>query len=201
MTGTRWVGEWTADDGVGLIEVLLVTAIALSLVTLAAPLTTQAVDASRARHAAGFFGSRIRAARHQAVSANRAAAVVFEETGGDWSFRICVDGTGDGVRRTDIAAGRDTCTHGPYALTHLFPGVRLGLSPGVPTIDGEIGSTDGIRFGRAAMASCSAVGNCSPGTLYLRSSGDRQFAVRVAGVTGRTRVLRFDPGSGRWEGL
>lgn len=199
MSSTRWVDEWAAEAGIALVEVLLVAAIALSLATLAAPLTTQAVDASRARHAAGLLGSRIRAARQQAAATNRTVAVVFDDSAGDWSFRICVDGNGDGVRRADIAGGIDGCTAGPYRLAALFPGVTPGLSLDVPPIDDGAGGGEGVRFGRAAMASCSPLGTCSPGTLYLRSAGSRQFAIRVAGATGRIRVLRFDPGSGQWE--
>jgi hypothetical protein len=49
------------------------------------------------------------------------------------------------------------------------------------------------------MASCTPLGHCTPGTVYVRSARGEQFAVRVSGVTGRTRLLRFDPGTRTWR--
>jgi hypothetical protein len=48
------------------------------------------------------------------------------------------------------------------------------------------------------MISCSAAGGCTTGTVFLRSSGGDQYAVRVGGVAGRTRIMRFDRGVWRW---
>jgi hypothetical protein len=41
-------------------------------------------------------------------------------------------------------------------------------------------------------------GSASSGTLYLGGKGG-QYAVRVLGVTGRTRVLYFHPGDHTWS--
>jgi hypothetical protein len=47
------------------------------------------------------------------------------------------------------------------------------------------------------MLSLGPDGTASSGSVYLH--GRRlQYAVRVLGATGRTRVLRFDRGTGRW---
>jgi hypothetical protein len=40
-------------------------------------------------------------------------------------------------------------------------------------------------------------GTATSGSLYLHGR-ERQYAVRILGATGRTRVLRFDRGLGRW---
>ena len=37
------------------------------------------------------------------------------------------------------------------------------------------------------------------GTLFLRSTGGAQFAVRIAGVTGRSRVLRYESLKSGWK--
>jgi hypothetical protein len=49
------------------------------------------------------------------------------------------------------------------------------------------------------MASFSPAGGATPGTLFLRSAAGAQYAVRVGNMTGRTRVLRFDVGTGQWQ--
>jgi hypothetical protein len=41
-------------------------------------------------------------------------------------------------------------------------------------------------------------GTSSSGTLYLHGRTRAQYAVRVLGVTGRIRTLRFDEPRGRW---
>jgi hypothetical protein len=48
------------------------------------------------------------------------------------------------------------------------------------------------------MASFSATGTSSSGTVYLRSPKGAQYAVRISGVTGRTRLLKYDTGSRAW---
>lgn len=197
---TRWVCGRDLESGSTIVEVLLVAVLAMSLATMAVPLTAQVADVSRAHAAAAFLGARIRSARQQAVSGNRAVAVVFDRVGGAWVFRLCSDGNGNGVRRAEISTGGDSCGDGAYSLSGMFPGSEFGLLSGVPAIGEESGTEtdDGVRFGRSGMASCSSLGNCSPGTLYLRSQRGHQWAIRVAGVTGRTRLLRFDPGLARW---
>lgn len=194
----RWASGRPADSGVALVELVLVTVFVMSLAVMAVPLTAHAIDVSRVHAAAGFLAGRLRAARLHAVGRSVAVALVFERNEAGWSFRVCADGNDNGVRRADIAAGRDRCEAGPYRVAELFSGVDLALDPGVPTIDGEAGHSEGVRFGRSEMASCSPAGHCAPGTLYLRSGDGRQFAVRVAGLTGRTRLLRYDTGSSRW---
>jgi hypothetical protein len=49
------------------------------------------------------------------------------------------------------------------------------------------------------MASCSPLGSCTAGTVFLRSERGLQWAIRVAGVTGRTRILRYDNGARTWR--
>jgi len=49
------------------------------------------------------------------------------------------------------------------------------------------------------MASFSAAGTSTAGSLWLQSAGGTQYMVRVAGITGRVRILRFDIGSGEWR--
>lgn len=184
-------------EGAALIEVLLAAAFLVSIAGMAVPLTAQAADGARARSAAAFVAARLRLARMHAVSTHRATALVFDQVGDRWVFRRCSDGNDNGVRRTEIADGRDVCEKAGE-LDDQFSGVALALGTGIPDVDGDVSKPGAVRFGRSAMASCTPVGNCTPGSVYVRSEHGRQFAVRVSGITGRTRLLRFDPGTRRW---
>ena len=81
-----------------------------------------------------------------------------------------------------------------------FPGVRFGLMPGVPDVDGAPDQVngDGVRIGSARILTLGANGTATGGTLYVHGRR-RQFAVRVFGVTGRTRVIRYDAKSRKWN--
>ena len=69
----------------------------------------------------------------------------------------------------------------------------------VPDIDGAriTADSDGIRVGSSRILTLGPDGTATSGTLYLHGRRG-QYAVRVLGATGRTRVLRFDTGTGRW---
>jgi hypothetical protein len=50
----------------------------------------------------------------------------------------------------------------------------------------------------SALMSFSPIGTASSRTLYLRGGDGSQYAVRVLGATGRTRVLRYVAGTRVW---
>jgi hypothetical protein len=51
-----------------------------------------------------------------------------------------------------------------------------------------------VRFGSADLISFSPLGSCTSGSLFLRSRAGAQYIVRVAGGTGRVRVLMHETG-------
>ncbi len=189
------------DSAAGATFVDLVVAMAITGVLggLSVPLVSRAVEAGRIRQAAGLVASRFRLARAHAASATRVTTMVFERVEGRWMFEVCEDRNGNGVRRTEIQSGTDVCIDGPHDLASLFPGVQVAADPAVRGPDGESGSADPVRFGSANLASFSPAGTCSAGSLWLRSAGGTQFMGRVAGVTGRVRVLRYDAATGQWR--
>jgi len=70
---------------------------------------------------------------------------------------------------------------------------------GVPDVDGDHSAmSDGVRIGTSRILTLGPDGTATSGTLYVRGRRG-QFAVRILGATGRTRVLRFDPASGQWK--
>lgn len=179
-------------------ELLFVLALAATLGGLAIPLLDEAADDLRAAAAARYLAGRIHAARIEAITRGAAVALRFEADARDYVFTPVVDGNGNGVRTADIATGIDRPSGPRDRLGLKFPGVRVGLLPGVPDADGAVtGSTDGLRIGSARILTLSPDGTATSGTLYVQ--GQRaQYAVRVLGVTARTRVLAYERGTGTW---
>lgn len=186
-------------SGTSLPELLVVLALAAVCSAVALPVTAASIDAGRAWDAASFVSSRLHLARQQAVLRTASVGLVFDNVAGRWTMRICTDGNRNGLRRVDIADGTDRCPEGPFEIDALFPGAHLAVDGALRGPDGEPGSTDAVRFGRGDIASFSPGGSCTSGSLFVRSTKGVQYAVRVAGVTGRTRILRYDPGASVWR--
>jgi hypothetical protein len=134
----------------------------------------------------------------QAVAGSTSVALRFEPSSPDYLFTPYADGNGNGVRAADIHRGVDPPVGVPSRLGDNFAGVRFGLLPGVPDVDGASGDgTEGVRIGTSRILTMSANGTATSGTLYVH--GRRaQYAVRVLGATGRTRILKYDTGAGMW---
>jgi hypothetical protein len=92
----------------------------------------------------------------------------------------------------------DLCEPDRIDLSAMFGNVSIAVDPSLPGPEGGAGTADPVRFGASDMASFSPEGTGSAGTLYLRSRGGQQFAVRVS-TTGRTRILKYDPGGHAWR--
>lgn len=181
-----------SDAGATLIELLIALMVVVALGAISVPRAASVVDAGRARQAATFIGSRFRLARQQAVTLGANVGVVFDSTAGRWWVRVCRDGSRNGLRRADIQSGADPCLDGPYNLNDQFPGVDIAVDPLLRGPAGEPGNADPVRFGSSDIASFSPIGSCTAGSVFLRSRGGAQYAVRIAGVTGRLRVLWYE---------
>jgi prepilin-type N-terminal cleavage/methylation domain-containing protein len=180
------------------LETLLSVALLSVLVGIAVPLSGDVVDELRTAGAARHMAARIGRARMDAI--RRATAVGFRfQTGSvDYSFRAYVDGNGNGVRTLDIQRGIDEPDGTAAQIADNFPGIRFELRPDLPDLDGvRDGRTDGVRIGAARILTMSPDGTATSGTLYLRGRRS-QYAVRVLGATGRTRVLTYLSGDGTW---
>ncbi len=189
-------------DGASLVEMLIVITLVAVMAGVAVPLTARSIDASRARQAAGFLAAEFRRARQQAVARSASVGVVFDaNTSGRWTFRVCIDGNGNGIRRADISRGVDPCPEGPYDLTASFPGVTIAVDATLPSPDGGSGKSDAVQLGSSNLASFSSSGTSTSGTVFVRSGGGEQYAVRIAGATGRIRLMHFDVGVAQWLDL
>ena len=163
---------------------MLSVALTLSGIALSQVLST--LDHSRGHAAARYLAARLGLARAQAVARGAAVGLVFDEVPGGFAFTVFIDGNGSGIRTADIQAGIDTPIEPATRLFEQFPGVDIGLTPNSP-------GTDAVQLGRTNLLTFTPMGTATAGTVYIRDREGTQWAVRVLGATGRTRVLRYDP--------
>jgi Tfp pilus assembly protein FimT len=191
---------WKAGEGAGitLVEVLFATALLTTLTAMVVPGAQAALDELRTASAARYLAGRVMAMRMEAVRRSTAVALKFEADGDDYVFAPFADGNGNGVRTADIRAGIDRPLGATERLRDRFPGVRFTLQPDIRDVDNvDAAGADGVRIGTARILTMSPDGTATSGTLYMR--GERaQFAVRILGITGRTRVLQYRSGDRTW---
>lgn len=180
------------DDqhGYSLIELLFVCALLAVIGAASIPQSLAMIERARAFAAARYLSARMAQARLTAVSRSATVSLRFDRDARGFTFRAFVDGNRNGVRTRDILAGIDREIDEPVRLGDLFPGVTIGLQP-------DLGGGDGLQVG-GDLLSFSSSGTATSGSVYIRGPDASQFVVRVLGATGRTRVLRYDPGRAEW---
>jgi hypothetical protein len=162
------------------------------LTGMAVPQLMAGVDRSRARVAARYLAARMALARQQAVSRSASVAIRFGGAATGYEMAMFVDGNRNGLRTVDILAGVDRPIDPPERMADRFPGVTLGISPDTGLAGGP------VKIGSSNLLTFTPVGTATSGSIYLLGRDGTQFVVRVLGVTGRTRVLRYAPRRGEW---
>ena len=183
--------------GVTAIELIFTLATTVTVAAVSIAETTSAVDELRTAMAARYVAGLIGSARLDAVRRAGAVALRFEPDGDDFVYTPVEDGNGNGVRTAEIRDGVDFMRGPGERLRDRFADVRFELGAGIPDADGDYVAGDGVRIGSSRLLTLSADGTATSGTLYIR--GRRaQYAVRVLGATGRTRMLQYSPGNRVW---
>jgi len=172
------------------VDVLFIVSLIAILSAAVVPQSLTAVDRIRAGAAARHLASRMANARAQAVMRSAYVAMRFEDGPSGISFRMFVDGNGNGVRTADIGADIDRPLDTPTLLSDLFPGVAIAVS-------GSAG-TDAVRLGSTDLLSFTPLGTATSGSIYVRGRDGSQFAIRILGTTGRTRIQRYLERTRRW---
>lgn len=197
--GTRRVRGFT------LVELVVTLAITGLLAVVAAPPLLRAVAANRMRMAAAEIATSMRLSRAYAVRHQAKVGLRFDTGGeGKVTWTLYRDGDGDGVLKRDIDRGTDPVVR-TGRLQRLGNGARFGFPPGPPPRDpGDARRRldrldDPIRFNRSDMASFGPLGTATPGTVYLTDGRETLIAVRVTSVSGRVRVLVYDPATELWR--
>lgn len=151
------------------------------------------LDRSRAIAAARHLAQQCGIARFHAVGQGRYVAVRFTQAGDDYVAQLFVDGNRNGVRAADIALGIDTPLRAGIRLSADFSGTRIALDPSLGL------GVDPIRLSGSTLLSFSPAGTATGGSVYVLGRDGTQLVVRVLGVTGRTRVLRYQRATNAWE--
>ena len=189
--------------GYSLLEVVFVLGMVITVSAAAVPQSLEGIDDFRAAGATHYIAARLQRARMEAVMRSAEVAMRFNAAPEGYSFAVFLDGNGNGVRTRDIQSGLDGRIGPEERLFDQFAGVDFGAIPGLPAIDagGTPPGDDPIRLGASGFASFSARGTASTGTVYIRSGRQAQYAVRIFGDTGKTRMVKFDRHTRRWRPL
>ena len=174
--------RFTEVGGYSLLELMMAMTIGVLLTGTAVPEYLTGLDDLRARGAAHHLSGRLQRARMEAVRRSAMVGVQF---------------TADGRRALQLrrVSGRQS-ERRPHArhpewdrpadraverLPDQFPGVEFGAIPGLPPVDagGTAPGTDPVRLGSGSIASFSALGTATSGTVYIRGRRDSQYAVRI----------------------
>ena len=191
----------SGEPGFSLLESIVAVGLLAVTAAIALPSILGGLDDARAMAAARYLAGLARLARVQAATRSTHVGLRFEREGAAYRYAVYVDGNGNGLRSRDVRRGIDEPITPVERIGDRFPGVALGVAEGVTRIsDGRamMGGADPVRLGSADTLTFSPIGTATSGTIFLRSRKGRQYAVRVLGATGRTRVLEFRHESGSW---
>jgi hypothetical protein len=173
------------------LDVVFAAATLCVLFAVAIPQTITTVNRSRGLAAARYLAARIALARAQAVGRSTTIALRFQNEQRGISLTAIQDGNRNGVRTRDIDLRIDRSIEAAVTLADLFPGVEIGLTSQMP-------GNDAVQLGGSDILSFTPHGTASSGSVYVRGRDGTQWVVRVLGVTGRARVLRYVPTTGEW---
>jgi len=187
------------SKGYSLLEVLMAMTILVVVAGAAIPLAHSSVDRTRAAAAANYLAGRLSTARFEAVRRSACVAVQFLQRPDGYWLQTYVDGNRNGVLSRDIASGIDLPLTANERIDYHFTGIAFGIQPGVTGIDpGPFDTGDPVQIGSSSLFSFSPTGSSTSGTLFIHGIRGNQFAVRVLGATGRTRILEFNFGASTW---
>jgi len=186
--------------GYSLIEVMMSVTIITIVAAAAIPGVLANIDDARAYGAAWYVSTRLQRARMEAVVRSTRVGVRVVAAAGGFELTTYVDGNRNGIRTADIQQGVDRPLGLAERLPSLFRGVDFGVAPGVPAVDGgPPPGSDPIKLGSSNIVTFAPAGTSSAGSLYIRGVRNAQYVVRILGETGKTRVLKFDARTRRWN--
>lgn len=187
------------ESGTSLVEILAAAAVAAILAAVSMPAIGSQRSALQAAAAARHLSGLVHSARAEALARGVYVALVFQPTARDFRFALFADGNYNGIRSADITDGLDRQVSTWVRLGDQFSGARFGIVAGATDPDAGAALTGSpLKIGGSGVLSFGPDGGTTSGTLYVRGPADQQYAVRVLGSTGRSRVLRFNVAERRW---
>jgi len=195
-----------AGDGFTLVGLLVTLAVVTIVAAVGLPELFRASAQARLDLGAAEIASTLRLARVYALRHGANVALKFHTAhDGTVFYAIYRDADGDGVRTQDLETGVDPQVEPWRPLTHLGRGAGFGFPPGpLPPDPGSGRPIDGsrddpIRFNRSDLASFSAGGTATPGSVYLTDGMRGLVVVRVTSLSGRVRTMRWEANGSRWR--
>lgn len=190
-------------QGYSLVEIVVVAGLGVTLTAMSLPQLSTGLDDYRASGAARYLATRLQRTRMEAIERSAAIGMRFVRVGAGYAYAEFVDSNGNGVLTREIDSGVDRPLRPPERLAEQFTGVDFGTLPNLPPIDagGTAPGSDPVRLGRSDIATFTPLGTATTGTLYILGRGGAQYAVRIFGETGKTRLLKFDRRAARWRPL
>jgi len=191
------------NRGISSVELIVVLALAATLLATTATGAFQLREALSVRSAAAELSSTFARARAYALTRGVAVAVKFRKDGGRYEWALYGDGNGNGVRTSEIASrvDRSLALAVPWSRSDVRPGILRGTpvpdpsSPGAPLDRLD----DPIRFNNSDLCSFSPAGESTPGSVYLWDGRNRMAVVRVFGRSAKIRTLYYFRGEKDWR--
>jgi Tfp pilus assembly protein FimT len=164
----------------------------IAVVSAAAiPQALTSLERARTRGATRYLCARMAAARAEAVARGATVALRFEPSPAGITWTPFLDGNRNGVLARDISDGIDQRAGPSVRFADLFAHVTIALSSPAPGNPVQLsGGTDLLSF--------TSVGTATAGSIYIRGGDGTQFAIRVLGVTARTRIQQYDERQHVW---
>ncbi|MGH9368315.1 MAG: hypothetical protein ACRD3M_11640, partial [Thermoanaerobaculia bacterium] len=188
--------------GLSAVELLGVLAVLVALGAAAGTGVAHLRSVVSIRSAAAEVGAALYRARMYALTQGVNVGLKYRMRAGRAEWALYGDGNGNGVRSADIASGADRPIGVlvTWGRNDVRPGIMTGAA--VPDPDGSgrrlSELDDPIRFNVSDICSFSAVGESTPGSIYLWDGRDRMGVVRVYGRTGKIRTLYYRRGDRQW---
>ena len=196
----RW-DRRRGEAGSSLAETVLAAFVVAILGAVSTPALIGHRDALHTAGAARHMAALAQTARAEAMKRGVHVALVFQPSTPDFRFAMFADGNHDGVRSADMAAGIDRQVSPWGRIGDQFPRAVFGIAPGVTDPDSGATLTGSpLKLGGSSVLSFGPDGASTSGTIYLRGPADHQYAVRLLGSTGRSRLLRFVFRERTWTG-
>ena len=193
-------GPFRCDAGVSLFEVLLALTVIGWTLVIATPGVMRLRREVSLRSAVHEASVAFYLARSYAISKNRNVGLKFRKNGDRYEWALYADGNGNGVRTAEIASGVDRYLGLAYPWTRndVLPGIMTGIRVPDPSGGYLDRIDDPIRFNNSNICSFSAMGECTPGSIYLWDAHDGMAVLRVFGGTAKLRSLYYRRGERGW---
>ncbi|HEV8609774.1 MAG TPA: GspH/FimT family pseudopilin [Thermoanaerobaculia bacterium] len=189
--------------GFSLVELIVVFALAATLLAATAHGAFQLQSALAVRSAAAELAATFFRARAYALARGVTVGIKFRRDGGQYEWALYRDGNGNGIRSAEIASGVDRSLGLSIAWprSDVRPGILKGGSVPDPSAPGRKldRPDDPIRFNNSDICSFSPVGESTPGSIYLWDGRDRMAVLRVFGRSAKVRTLYYFRGEKDWR--